>query len=320
MSTINSVIGCILSKPSFTFCNITSDSFGIRWFIPPDNDQFLLHTASSYDIRFSTNFKQLRSSFGQASRLNDTDIIVGNLSSPSAATEKEIFVVRFPPGYTNVTLFFGLMVNHSGGRISEVSNIVSAAIVYVPPRSAPTKSESDSTSTADTTTRSTTITTTTSTTQTPTMTAQQPDAVQNSAEEHLVVKLAVGFVMPIIIIIIIAIVIKLKYSRNPRRNSGNEEDGLRENNSPVGNTSQYSVCSPYSNPAGTIGNTSQYSGFSPYSNQAGTMSVVVVARPIYLPAMNPHQVHGCGGLMPNRPPQYGHPPDYQQEFGWVASR
>jgi len=96
-------------------------------------------------------------------------------------------------------------------------------------------------------------------------------------------------------------VIKLKYSRKLRRNSGNEEDGLRESNLPVGNTSQYS-------------------GFSPYSNPAGTMFVVENARPIYLPAINPHQVYGCGGLVPNRPPQYGHPPDYQQEFGWVASR
>ena len=34
------------------------------------------------------------------------------------------------------------------------------------------------------------------------MTAQQPDAKQNYAEEHLMVKLAVGSTMPIIIIII----------------------------------------------------------------------------------------------------------------------
>ena len=215
-------------------------------------------------------------------------------------------------------------------REKRTSKIVSAAIVYVPLIYPLTNNESDSTSTTNTATRSPTTTTTTrdttitrettattgtkttrgstktspmttSTRQTPTMTAQQRDARQNSAEEHLVVKLAVGSTMPIIIIIIIAIVIKLKYSRILRRNSGNEEDGLRENNSPVGNTSQY--C-----------------GFSPYLNPAGTMSVFRNARPIYLPAMNPHQVHVCGGLMPNRPPQYGHPSYCQQEFGWVASR
>ena len=49
--------------------------------------------------------------------------------SPS---ETETFVIRFKPEYVNTTLFFGLKVKHSRGRISEVSNIESVAIVYVP--------------------------------------------------------------------------------------------------------------------------------------------------------------------------------------------
>ena len=235
----------------------------------------------------------MRSSFGQASQLTDSDIIVGNLSSPSAATEKEIFVVRFPAGYIDVTLFFGLMVNHSGGRISDVSNIVTAAIVYVPPINPPTTSKPDYTTEEDTTGEDTT-------------TARLPDVKHNSAEAQLVLKLAVGSAMPIIVIIIVAIVIKLKYSRRSRRSNSQEENGMGEH---------------YLSP----GNASQCRGFSPYSHPAGPMSVVGHqhvgnARPIYLPAMNPYQVHGYGGQMPNRPPQYGYPPNYGQQFGWVASR
>ena len=108
--------------------------------------------ASAYDIRFSTSIKQLRSSFDNASRLNDTDILAGNISSPLASPETETFVIRFPVGYNNRTLFFGLKVIHSNSdRVSKVSNIVSAALVYVPPKYASTTSEPETT-TEDTTT------------------------------------------------------------------------------------------------------------------------------------------------------------------------
>ncbi len=280
-------------------------------------------TASTYDIRFSTNLKQLRSSFGEASQLNDSNIIVGNLSSPSAAAEKETFVVRFPAAYIDVTLFFGLMVNHSGGRISDVSNIVTAAIVYVPPINPPTTSEPDyttegattreDTTTMDQTTKPDTMvqpTTptkpTTTTTEIPTTTAQLPDVKHNSAEAQLVVKLAVGSAMPIIVIIIVAIVIKLKYSRRSRRNNSQEEDGMGGHYLPPGNAPQCRRFSPYSHPVGPM-------------SVVGHQHVENV-RPIYLPDMNPYQVHGYGGQMPNRPPQYGYPPNYGHQFGWVASR
>ena len=108
--------------------------------------------ASAYDIRFSASIKQLRSSFDNASRLNDTDILAGHLSSPLASSETETFVIRFPVGYNNRTLFFGLKVIHSNSdRVSKVSNIVSAALVYVPLKYASTTSEPETT-TEDTTT------------------------------------------------------------------------------------------------------------------------------------------------------------------------
>lgn len=89
-------------------------------------------TASSYDIRFSANIKQLRHSFESASQLNDGDIVSGNLSSPLTSSETEVIMIRFPAGDKNRTLFFGLKVNHGSGRISEVSNIVSVALMHKP--------------------------------------------------------------------------------------------------------------------------------------------------------------------------------------------
>ncbi|KAI0208410.1 Calcium-activated chloride channel regulator 1 [Lamellibrachia satsuma] len=104
-------------------------------------------TASSYDIRFSTDIQQLIHSFENASQLDDSDVIRGNLSSPLSPSETETFVIRFRPEYVGTTLFFGLKVSHSRGRISEVSNIDSAAIASEepltsePPSSEPPSSE-----------------------------------------------------------------------------------------------------------------------------------------------------------------------------------
>ncbi|KAI0230401.1 hypothetical protein LSAT2_019239 [Lamellibrachia satsuma] len=89
-------------------------------------------TASSYDIRYSSDIKVLRHSFENAPQLGETDVISGKLNSPADAYEHETFVIRFPAAYEDKTLFFGLKVNHGASRISAVSNVVSA-LVYVPP-------------------------------------------------------------------------------------------------------------------------------------------------------------------------------------------
>ena len=92
-----------------------------------------IFTASSYDIRYSTDIKVLRHSFENAPQFVEIDVIFGGLKSPANASEHETFVIRFPAAYEDKTLFFGLKVNHSASRISDVSNVVSAALVYIPP-------------------------------------------------------------------------------------------------------------------------------------------------------------------------------------------
>ena len=181
--------------------------------------------ASSYDLRFSIDMKQLRYSFENASVLNDNDIILGNLSSPYAATEKEVFVIRFPSGYNHKTLYFGLKVNHSIDRISDLSNVASAAIVYVPPKSPPTTtSEVEPTTGPDDTT---------------TTMEQEPELSHNSAEAQLVIKLALGSALPVTFLIIVMVGIKLTCSRKTRNSGGQEENGPREHHLTQGNTSRY---------------------------------------------------------------------------------
>ncbi|KAI0230406.1 Calcium-activated chloride channel regulator 3A-1 [Lamellibrachia satsuma] len=90
-------------------------------------------TASSYDIRYSTDIKVMRHYFENAPQLGESDVIFGGLNSPANAFEQETFVIRFPAAYEDKTLFFGLKVNHGASRISDVSNVVSAALAYIPP-------------------------------------------------------------------------------------------------------------------------------------------------------------------------------------------
>ena len=87
--------------------------------------------ASSYDIRYSSDIKVLRHSFENATQLGESDVISGKLNSPANSSEHETFVIRFPAAYEDKTMFFGLKVNHSASRISDVSNVVSAALVYI---------------------------------------------------------------------------------------------------------------------------------------------------------------------------------------------
>ena len=90
-------------------------------------------SASSYVVRVSKSIAELRTSFENATKLGDDDVISGNLGSPNIPSEKETFVIRFPVSADEMTLFLGVKVNHSEGRMSDVSNVVSAAVVYVPP-------------------------------------------------------------------------------------------------------------------------------------------------------------------------------------------
>ncbi|KAI0218857.1 Calcium-activated chloride channel regulator 4 [Lamellibrachia satsuma] len=101
----------------------------LQWTAVGDFEE--LETASSYDIRYSSDIKVLRHSFENATQLGESDVMSGKLNSPANASEHETFVIRFPAVFEDKTLFFGLKVNHSASRISDVSNVVSAALVLI---------------------------------------------------------------------------------------------------------------------------------------------------------------------------------------------
>ena len=92
-----------------------------------------------------------RTSFENATQIKSSDVLVGNLSAPLPAAETEVFVLHMPSTLNAKTMFFSLKVHHSVNRTSDVSNIVSAAIVDVPPeRPQSTTCEPDTTTGGDT--------------------------------------------------------------------------------------------------------------------------------------------------------------------------
>jgi len=80
-------------------------------------------------MRLSTDKSHLARSFENATRV---DIVKGNLASPALPTETETSIIRVRAEHLNRTLYFGVKVIDSGGRVSEVSRIAST-MVYAPP-------------------------------------------------------------------------------------------------------------------------------------------------------------------------------------------
>ena len=156
-----------------------------------------LLAASSYDIRYSRDIKELRHSFENASQLNDGDVMSGNLSSPVAPSETETAVIRFPATHLGQTLFFGVKVDHSVNRRSDVSNIVSAAIIYVPP-------ESQSTTAA-----------------TYTVPTPEPEVTHLgiSAQALLAIKITFAIGVPVMVLVAIVLAIKVVRRENDSRKS-----------------------------------------------------------------------------------------------------
>lgn len=197
-------------------------------------------TASSYDFRFSTSIRELRNSFMNASTVNDTDIIAGDMNSPATPSEGETLVIRFPTGYENKTLFFGVQVNHSMGRISEVSNIVSAAVVFVPPVVIGTSTEVPETTTTESTAVSPVSPVTTASTGAPPTTVLHTTTSEStgtpsgstttlkpgtgffglSARTLLAVEISVGaLVVLVIVLVVVCCVVRRRISSRAQRSA-----------------------------------------------------------------------------------------------------
>ncbi len=95
-------------------------------------------TALSYDLRRAETADELLSNFLDATPINQSDIISGNLSNPQEFGHSEIFSIRVPIVGTTVTYAFAMKAIDNEGLTSDISNIAVATLrQYIPPTGPP---------------------------------------------------------------------------------------------------------------------------------------------------------------------------------------
>ena len=93
-----------------------------------------------YDIRRSNTTSKLVNRFDDATLIDQSDVVFGNLTSPKQSGNTEMFTIKVPIGEndTTVTLAFALKAVDDVGLMSDVSNIVQATLrEYIPPTGPP---------------------------------------------------------------------------------------------------------------------------------------------------------------------------------------
>ncbi|XP_070559949.1 calcium-activated chloride channel regulator 4-like [Ptychodera flava] len=90
-------------------------------------------TAYEYHLRYSEIFDVFYKDFMNGTELSNSNLTVGNLSSPKTFGEMETMTILMPSKDENITYFFAVRARDAPGNIGPPSNIVSATIVYDDP-------------------------------------------------------------------------------------------------------------------------------------------------------------------------------------------
>eukprot|EP00057_Strongylocentrotus_purpuratus_P013797 XP_011668271.1 PREDICTED: calcium-activated chloride channel regulator 4A-like [Strongylocentrotus purpuratus] len=95
-------------------------------------------TAAYYELRFSDNFTQIRTNFTSAPAVNDTDLILGNLSRVASSGTLESITILLPDEDSEAIFSFMIRAWDEAGNAGPLSNIVSVARRSLPPTTMPT--------------------------------------------------------------------------------------------------------------------------------------------------------------------------------------
>ncbi|XP_071826585.1 calcium-activated chloride channel regulator 1-like [Apostichopus japonicus] len=91
--------------------------------------------ASFYSIRVSTSLTELRTNYGSATEVNETDILIGDLNTPGNFGDREIFVIQVavPRNENVVSYVFAMHAVDEEGNSGGMSNVVQATLrKYIP--------------------------------------------------------------------------------------------------------------------------------------------------------------------------------------------
>ncbi|XP_071484712.1 calcium-activated chloride channel regulator 1-like [Diadema antillarum] len=118
--------------------------------------------ASSYELRYCTDFTTLRTNFTECTLVDNDQLVEGNLSDIATAGVEESVTVQLPEGSLNVSHHFSLRASDEAGNVGSTSNIVSTTVIIAAladTTQAPTSGQPTDMSSATTTNDTTSLTT-----------------------------------------------------------------------------------------------------------------------------------------------------------------
>ncbi|XP_041461292.1 calcium-activated chloride channel regulator 1-like [Lytechinus variegatus] len=89
-------------------------------------------TAYSYDLRYSTNFSEVRDDFNRSHLVSQEQVLYGNLSHVNASGTTESVTITLPQKGEDIVYYFGIRAWDEAGNGGDLSNIVSLSIRFIP--------------------------------------------------------------------------------------------------------------------------------------------------------------------------------------------
>ncbi|XP_063971645.1 calcium-activated chloride channel regulator 1-like [Lytechinus pictus] len=89
-------------------------------------------TAYSYELRYSTNFSEVRDDFNRSHLASQEQVLYGNLSHVNASGTTESVTIILPQKGEDIVYYFGIRAWDESENGGDLSNIVSLSIRFIP--------------------------------------------------------------------------------------------------------------------------------------------------------------------------------------------
>eukprot|EP00057_Strongylocentrotus_purpuratus_P009452 XP_011663926.1 PREDICTED: calcium-activated chloride channel regulator 1-like [Strongylocentrotus purpuratus] len=89
-------------------------------------------TAYSYELRYSTNFSEVRDNFNESTRVTQDQLVYGNLSHINPPGVIESVTITLPEKGEDIVYYFAIRAWDEAGNGGQLSNIASLSIRFIP--------------------------------------------------------------------------------------------------------------------------------------------------------------------------------------------
>ncbi|XP_070559130.1 calcium-activated chloride channel regulator 1-like [Ptychodera flava] len=114
-----------------TETSILNETVTLTW--TATGDDFDQGTASSYDLRYSTDFNEVLYNFTNCEQTEESNLTAGTLMDPAESGVVEMLTVRMPSSGAGFTYYFAIRAIDDVGNAGQSSNVAQASIVAAAP-------------------------------------------------------------------------------------------------------------------------------------------------------------------------------------------